>query len=150
MERLTIKRPDGWHVEDWENGIDHRGKDVDRLAAYEDTGMEPEEIANFMHRWGRAVELAGMIERYGSKHIADLLAAEKDGRCAVLPCKAGDTVYCIDKQNKIVTEIVGYFYIDENNISMINDREDSDYDFGKTAFLTREAAEAALKAGDTP
>jgi len=82
--------------------------------------------------------------------LRELAEADKDGRCAVLPCKVGDTVYCIDKQNKIVTEIVGYFYIDENNISMINDREDSDYDFGKTAFLTREAAEAALKAGDTP
>ena len=44
MERLTIKRQDGWHVEDWKNGIDHHGPAVDRLAAYEDTGLEPEEI----------------------------------------------------------------------------------------------------------
>lgn len=44
MERFTIKRPDGWHVEDWENGIDHHGPAVDRLAAYEDTCLEPEEI----------------------------------------------------------------------------------------------------------
>lgn len=78
MERLTIKRQDGWHVEDWKNGIDHHGPAVDRLAAYEDTGMEPEEIKDFVSRWKEAAELAGLCKEAGIGRLRDLLDAEKE------------------------------------------------------------------------
>ena len=64
------------HANEWETPImlsDHLDAAADALAAYEDTGITPEEI----------------------DHAKDLLAAERDGRLVALPCKEGDTVYII-------------------------------------------------------
>lgn len=68
---------------------------VNRLAAYEDTGLTPEEIKDFVQRWEQAVELAGLCKQAGVDHLQELVKAEKDGRLVVLPCKVGDTVYKI-------------------------------------------------------
>ena len=57
-----------------------------KLAAYEDTGLEPEEIADFMKRWERAVEIAGLCKKGGIDHLLELKKAEQDGRLVVLPC----------------------------------------------------------------
>jgi hypothetical protein len=46
------------------------GKAIDRLAAYEDTGLTPEETE-------------------------DIAKAKADGRLVVLPCKVGDTVWLV-------------------------------------------------------
>lgn len=53
-----------------------------RLAAYEDTGLEPEGIKNLKN---------GIIP----DHWAELFKAECEGRLLVLPCKVWDTVYAI-------------------------------------------------------
>ena len=51
MERVTQKNERGYYLlgdgiySDWGVPEKFRGDDVDRLAAYEDTGLEPEEIA---------------------------------------------------------------------------------------------------------
>lgn len=79
---------------------------------------------------------------------AEYKQAEKDGRMVVLPCKPGDTVYMIGLDR----EIEQYFVIE-----MVYDGEwhpvigyDGDrFAMGmKDVYLTREAAEAAMK-GDT-
>ena len=57
---------------------------ANRLAAYEDTGLEPDEIADFMKRWEQAVEIGGMLKKYGIDHIWDIIQAEQDGRLVVL------------------------------------------------------------------
>ena len=53
MERVTHIDKDGWYINGanvatvFHSGtgeIRMRGKDIDRLAAYEDTGLEPEKI----------------------------------------------------------------------------------------------------------
>ena len=50
MERVTQKNERGYYLlgdgiySDWGVPEKFRGDDVDRLAAYEDTGLEPEEI----------------------------------------------------------------------------------------------------------
>ena len=62
-----------------------RKKILNRLAAYEDTGLEPEEIADFMKRWEQAVEIGGMLKKYGIDHIWDIIQAEQDGRLVELP-----------------------------------------------------------------
>ena len=58
---------------------------ANRLADYEDTGLEPEEIADFMKRWERAVEIAGLCKKGGIDHILELKKAEQDGRLLELP-----------------------------------------------------------------
>ena len=126
------------------------GPMVDRLAAYEDSGLEPEEIADFMKRWEQTVEIGGMLKKYCIDHIRDLLQAEQDGRLVVLPCKVGDHVWA-DGREAIVVWFFGYeterylhaqFY---DNMQYIDIPFD---EIGKTVFLTREEAEAALKGGE--
>ena len=56
----------------------------ERLKEYEDTGMEPEEIADFMKRWEQAVEIAGICKKGGIDHLLELKKAEQDGRLVVL------------------------------------------------------------------
>lgn len=77
MERLTVKRNGVWHFEDWERGIDCTGKAVDRLAAYEDTGLEPDMVV-------KTAELAFFVHENGLDRIRDLLSSEKDGRLVAL------------------------------------------------------------------
>ena len=65
---------------------------VDRLAAYEDTGLEPEEIERIVDTYGRGMTLrTESAERLGltrdilTKRLKELAQAEKDGRLVVLP-----------------------------------------------------------------
>ena len=75
------------------------------------------------------------------EHQANLLQAEQDGRLVVLPCKVGDTVYQIDAERVYESEVKGIIF----------DCDDIGFDeraIGKTVFLTREEADAALKGGE--
>ena len=122
---------------------------VERLAAYEDTGLSPEKVS-----WMKEVVEAAFdndtsrIERAHNLHVAD-----KEGRVVVLPCKVGDTVFALlDNKSKYVSEcevkkiglgdnigfatIVPVGYSQEYGVSLRG--------FGKTFFLTREEAEKAL------
>lgn len=62
------------------------------------------------------------------QRISELVEADKDGRCVVLPCKVGDKVYWI-----VDGGVFECFF----TIAAAEE-------VGKTVFLTREAAEAAL------
>ena len=117
-----------------------------RLAAYEDTGLEPEEIKN-----GTAV-LKWFEEHYGITvgRMMDLAQADKDGLLVVLPCKVGDHVW-IDGRDAIVTEFFGYRSERYFHAVILGRNKHIDIPFdeiGKTVFLTREEAEAALKGGE--
>lgn len=167
MERLTKRLDDGQTVTDCEScelreqncgPLACRNRLKDRLAAYEDTGLEPEEIVaaeNLKHNCKiecllkKYNELSDMIKELGPvDHIRELVQAEQDGRLLVLPCKRGDKVWriCGPKGRKFVAERIvssvtiygpGTFEVFTNT---------SDW-LGKTVFLTREEAEAALKGG---
>ena len=81
--------------------------------------------------------------------MIDIANAEAEGRLVVLPCKIGDTVYWI--RGKAILEV--YIQWFETNAygwcacgqypPMAPTFEFGD--FGKTVFLTREEAEAALR-----
>lgn len=117
----------------------------ERLAAYEDTGLTPEEI-DMDHE--AAETLRQLCRGCDLDRLEELVEADKDGRLVVLPCKVGDTVYfallgrIIEKQ---VFSIVSF-----SNSTRIYCGGTSEYfrpeDIGKTFFLTREEAEKALEA----
>ena len=122
----------------------------ERLKEYEDTGLGPEEIADFMKRWERAVEIAGLCKNGGIDHLLELKKAEQDGRLVVLPCKVGDTVY-FTLLGRIIEKPV-FSIVSFSASARIYCDGTSEYfrpeDFGKTVFVTREEAEAALKGGE--
>ena len=131
-----------------------RKKILNRLAAYEETGLEPEEIkvheaakynAGYYHgdedrcRW--IEKELGPID-----HLRDILQAEKAGRLVVLPCKVGDHVW-IDGRDAIVTELFGYRSELYFHAVILGRNKHIDIPFneiGKTVFLTREESDAAL------
>jgi len=76
------------------------------------------------------------------ERVEEIMQAEHEGRLVVLPCEVGDTVY----ENRWGEVEVAYGYMQPKFDTF--SKRFSLYDFyklGKTVFLTREAAEAALK-----
>ena len=71
-----------------------------RLAAYEDTGLTPEEIEQVINAYGRGQTLRTenalrleAVKDISTDRLRELAEADKDGRLVVLPCKVGDTVW---------------------------------------------------------
>lgn len=139
MERLTKYEVVGGHVHAIPTG------DVDqammRLAAYEDTGLEPEEITAMQHT----------LDEYHK--VADpLLRAQADGRLVVPPCKVGDVVYGFHGEKTILPMVVKWIETCTNGwciavqYAQMAPKFYQFSDFGKTVFLTREEAEKALEA----
>lgn len=69
----------------------------------------------------------------------------------VLPCTVGETVFCIThSKNEVVEDVVEDYDIwsikdgIKPRISLLNHKDYVVAEFGKTIFLTREEAEAAL------
>ncbi len=105
------------------------------------------------------LDVAEMVEETFRKHfgvtlvgLRELAEADKDGRLVVLPCKVGDTLWNIKAVFFFYPdpkeETVDRFAVSDDGVSAICR---SGYKFrieriGKTVFLTREAAEAALEA----
>ena len=118
-----------------------------RLAAYEDTGVEPEDIKVHEAAYNEC-----LTRTYGpfKQKISQWLQAEQDGRLVVLPCKVGDHVWA-DGREAIVVWFFGYKTERYLHAQFLDNAEYTDipfYEIGKTVFLTREEAEAALKGGD--
>lgn len=84
--------------------------------------------------------------------LAKYREAEQDGRLVVLPCKVGDHVWA-DGREAIVVWFFGYKTERYLHAQFLDNAEYTDipfYEIGKTVFLTRQEAEAALKGGDLP
>ena len=125
MERYTYFDGGKWRMR--VGDAEYSGKETERLAAYEETGLEPEELAQ----------------------------AKKKGRLVVLPCDVGDKLYDVtlgEVREKIVISLsmllsksVNHLVIHAENFrNAVTSYELQD--IGKTVFLTREAAEATLDA----
>ena len=110
----------------------------DRLAAYEDTGLEPEEITAMWHT----------LDEY-HKVVDLLIRAQADGRLVVLPCKVGDKLYRVFDGNISEHEVQNMKYFARQRrlgIDMTPFFPDAGKFIGKTVFFTREEAEEALEA----
>lgn len=86
MERLTYFENGHWRLDF--NGCQYRADFVDRLAAYEDVGLEPEQCENAK----TIIEIAFSDDTSKAERIRELLKADKEGRLAVLPCKVGGSM----------------------------------------------------------
>ena len=123
MERLTNCRTLRSGVDLWEA--------VNRLAAIEDI----------------------LGDEYDLDRLRELKQADDEGRCVVLPCKVGETVYttrwfdtfwetCTDSRGELFRRKQFQHKVTKEKFSPFS----LDYTgFGKTVFLTYEEAEAALE-----
>lgn len=116
---------------------------VEKLKAYEDTRLEPEAVRRLQQDW---TSLIMTLDEFGGMpHLRELVQAEKDGRLVVLPCKVGDTVWMIVTKRPRVS-MPEFSFIKRSSLTW-NNMHRILLDFGKTVFLTREEAEAALTKG---
>ena len=149
MERLTFLNGDDIpcvrNDQCFEEQSEHYcGPAIDRLAAYEDTHMMPPDV---MHMRMDMAILTALFDGIDVDRMREIVAAERDGRVVVLPCKVGDTIYHISKvrtshfeDDKIIIDDEGRWKIYEMPFALIH----LPY-IGKSYFLTREDAEKALE-----
>ena len=128
-----------------------------RLAAYEDTGLQPESVeALKLSMMGKAISEITEFNGLPIDRLRELAEADKDGRVAVLPCNVGDTVYMIfgkkvEERRVIEFDVVAckssgpvvHAALAADQQVTMSVRWDLVVD--KTVFLTRKEAEAALK-----
>ena len=152
MERLTYRDKDGFPMMKKRGGFKQGG--VERLAAYEDTGLTPEACAEAREA-GKVLSSCDIS--FG--RLAELLTAERDGRLAVLPVRPvltqsiGSMLYIIEDgeivEDSLCEALVGMGSNGEINIfyTTLSDQISFEQaDIGQTVFLTREEAEKALEA----
>ena len=155
MERLTYRDKDGFPMMKKRGGFKQGG--VERLAAYEDTGLEPAMCANY-----KTFEDEAISKGVTFKRIVALMEADRAGRLVVLPCKVGGTLWVTGRDNvpremELEAPDIRAVCTDEDNLCMSTCNRKPDgfcayrlrndgADIGKTVFLTREEAEKALEA----
>ena len=107
---------------------------IERLAAYEDTGLTPEEIKAPLTE-DTMINLAAQALGVEPSRLRELAEADKDGRVIILPCKVYETdgvrVYEHTVREVIYETACGPAF-DKNAI-------------GKSIFLTRAEAERAIQ-----
>ena len=129
-----------------------------RLAAYEDTRLTPEEI-DMDHE--AAEQLRQLCQGCDLDRLEELAEADRAGRLMVSPCKVGDTVWVTRNPwtGKLLKKPLDAYvngmkmYSHGLYVNLLFDTRKingtRDYEInhiGKTVFLAREEAEAALEA----
>ena len=148
MERLTYRDKDGMAMMKERGGWKSGG--IDRLAAYEGTGMESEEIERVVDAYGRghtlrteSAERLEIVREIKTDRLRELAKAEKKGRLEVLPCKVGDHILA-DGREAIVVWFFGYKTGRFLHVQFLDNAECADipfYEIGKN----RQEAEAAME-----
>lgn len=136
MERLTfIKCPHRWNH--GRNPTPYSSKETFQLVC---------------DRLGQIESILG--NTYDLERLRELVEAEKDGRCVVLPCRIGDSVFMATGRSKITgyeEDICDGFYIGRDGVLQVKAQNHKGNHgtygvMGQTAELTRESAEAAIEA----
>ena len=130
------------------------------LRAYKATGLTPEEVLPK----DKADEIALKLMRLADlesicsyTRLRELAEADRDGRLVVRPYRIGETVYALLKDGAIFYPETNGWYISEEIVGAIShdgfylgdpvdDVYTPDSEIGKTVFLTKKAAKAALEA----
>lgn len=177
MERLTNKREADAQREEYErrlaNGYPRNIPEERflRLAAYEDTGLMPEEINDLASVREISPEAEYAINKHADNiierldkllnqtdddvRLRELAEADKGGRLVVLPCKVGDIVWAnLDEMRHTRKCVIEFVNIGSRVTTIVFSTVDglreqygvNPISFGKTVFLTREEAEKALEA----
>ena len=161
MKRLTYFDGGKWRLKIGDT--EYSGEAADRLAAYEGTGLEPEDIKNILDRY--KVFRSAISDETGQPMVSwtragELCRADRDGRCVVLPCKENDTVFYLTGKptlkagqsfDRVEEGKVDGFYWDRRGVQIRIRNPKGNHGtygfFGETVYTDKRAAEAALKGG---
>ena len=121
-----------------------------RLGAYEDTERTPEEVTALGKLFDYALEEAKTLTEQLAllNRIRELAEADKDGRLVVRPCKVGDTLFRVFAGEILEHKVRNMRYLAIQGRWDIDTTPFCSYvesSIGKTIFLTREEAKAALE-----
>jgi len=163
VEGLSTLIKDGWKKKDTEKNytsicygceeirkcVNKCGfcKALDKLAAYEDTGLEPEELKQLKlsdeNKEESSIKYYIEMRKYRDE-LKYYKKLEAQGLLIKLPCKVGTDIF------RIVNKRIGRGNNRKFNLTIQRGKAQwGDYDkFGKTAFLTREEAGRALEEED--
>lgn len=112
MERLTYFDGGKWRMRIGDT--EYSGYGVDRFAAYESTGMEPEDIlsAKDMAKIACALHELNQYKELGDiDRLRELVEADRDGRCFIAPIKVGERVFLPnDKKRNNRVQSAGYLF----------------------------------------
>lgn len=109
--------------------------------------------------WERLKAIENILgDEYDLGRLWKLAQADREGRCMVPLCKAGDTVYAFSqmRDKRILPFVKEYeitsIRINKRSLSYYHEKDGfikimKQSDFGKTVFLTSAEAEAALQRG---
>lgn len=147
MKRLTKYERLGGHIRAIPTG--DVGRAMIRLAAYEDVGLSPGEVASLWAEWDAMMRVRNSIGSYD--RLRELAEADKEGRVAVLPCKVGGSMLnMIDIERPEIMKglhfAVAYESVRGIIFYMPYDIFRENIDAGHVQPLSKEA-EAALKEG---
>lgn len=128
----------------------------EKLKAYEDIGLEPEEV-NDAVVGAKLMAKSKLVSAFGvaAERLRELAEADKAGRLVVLPCKPGDILWTFSSypiKQVYSFQVCSFTATDirtPNGRTMMNTSRCGVIDVlavGKTVFLTREEAEKALEA----
>lgn len=170
MERLTQRNEDGIARCPLPEGYEPpcpvvTREALDRLAAYEDTGLEPDKIQKLVDAIRKhevvfltkdqclermLIKVDGHWTDFTIAELQDFLRAKKEGRLMVLPCKVGDTVWIIEEDGIYRVRVQGISASVSGKDCILRfggypARSAWGSEVGKTVFLTQAEAEAAYK-----
>ncbi len=165
MKRLTYFDGGKWRLKIGDT--EYSGGVVDRLAAYEDTGLEPEDFKRAFHE-DAVLKLAGQALCIAPDRLRKLAQADREGRCVVPPCKVGQKVKVdvrtwgnvwnyktVENGKFLIGEIVAITKTKKQTLVKIRVEHNVSWKrptrrypasaIGKTVFLTCEEADVTLR-----
>ena len=119
----------------------------EKLKAYEETGLTPEEVSALVKDRSDLCTIVG--ECGGISRVRVLTEADKAGRLVVLPCKVGDTLFRVFAGEILEHKVRNMRYLAIQGRWDIDTTPFCSYvesSIGKTIFLPREEAKRALEA----
>ena len=127
---------------------------MERLTSKRTWQEATEDLKNEMgysHIWKRLAEIENILgDDYDIDLLKEIVQADREGKCVVLPLKSDDEVYIILLSRVFLFEVTSAVWYHESPIYKAMHGIHLCYvfnqdDIGKTVFLTRKEAEAALE-----
>ncbi|WP_419169833.1 hypothetical protein [Negativibacillus massiliensis] len=116
--------------------------------------LDKETFDKLQRIFNRLCDLTDILgDDYDLDRLKEMVEADREGKCVVLPCRVGDKVYCIQSyfndakmrsEKKVKCRVVDFM----QSLPDLFECEGMIYkfsDIGKIVFLTSEEAEAALE-----